>query len=166
MADGEALRLALRIRCPMVHSACKSLDFRGKRAAQCHVQLLKSPADRQYRNAFFDGRADERQRCGVAGIIVRLERFARLHTIKRGVHIRSRAGDEQAVHGIENSVEIHLVAETWHQKRRYLCNLDGCGQILLGRGMPDIVFKRLYVGWHGNQRTGRLLDIWIHRPGL
>src|SRR5690606_40365030 len=73
-------------------------------------------------------------------------------------------GDENAVHRIQNGIEIHLVAKTWHQKRRYTCDVDGGCQILLGCCVPGVVFKWLYIGRYGNERARSLgHNVRIHQ---
>ncbi len=156
MLDGETLRLAFRFRRAVVHPAFQLLDFGGERAAQRDVQFLYAAADGQNRNALFNGGADQRQRCRVAGIVIRLEGRIRLHAVKGRVNVRFGTGDEKAVHRIQNGVEVHPVAEARHQKWGHTRNIDGGCQILFRRGVPGVVFKWLHIGRYGDERARSL----------
>ena len=154
MLDRETLRLTFRLRRTVVHAALQFLDFSGERPAQRHVQFLNAPADRQHRHAFFNGGADQRQRRRIAGIVIGLESRTWLNTVESRVDVRFRAGDQYAIHSVENGVEVHLVAKTWHQKRCDLRDFDGRSQILIRCCVPGVILERFDVGWYGNQGAG------------
>ena len=164
MLDGETLGLAFGFRRAVIHPPFEVLDFGGERAAQRDVQFLYAAADGQHRNTLFNGGPDERQRSGIASIVIGLECRAWLDTIKGRVNVRFGTRDENTVDRIQNGVEIHLVTEARHQKRGYFRNVDRGCQILLGCCVPGVVFKRLHIGRHGDERARSLgHNVRIHQ---
>ena len=141
LADGEALVLVVAHRRAVVERAFALLDLGGERAAERHVQLLDAAADGEQRHAVLDRLADQRQRGRVAVGIVGAVGLAGVAAIERGMHVRLRAGDHDAVDRGEQLVEIEPVAEGRHQQRKHAGAGDRGLEILLRRGVPGVVVE-------------------------
>ena len=125
----------------MVERAFALLDFGGERAAQRDVELLDAAADRQQRHAVLDRLADQRQGRRIAGGIVGAVGLAGIAAIERGMDVRLRSGDHDAVDRSEQPVEVEPVAERRHQQREHAGAGDRGLEILLRRGVPDVVAR-------------------------
>ncbi|MNZ92225.1 hypothetical protein D3C78_1112420 [compost metagenome] len=160
LADGEGHVAVVMFRLAVVPYAGLLLNFRSKRTAQCDVQFLNAAADGQHRNTALDGAADERQAGGVASLIERAVALLRFFSVKGRVHIGGGAGHEQAVHPVENGVNLVSVLEGRDDEGHDTSHFQCGGNILVLRGVPVGPGEMPYVGgygdnwfWHGGSGT-------------
>ena len=76
------------------------------------------------------------------------------------MHIGGGAGDEQAIHPVENGVHVVSVLKGRHDEGHDTSHFQGGGNILVLRGVPVGSGKMPYVGgdgddgfWHGGSGT-------------
>ncbi len=90
-----------------------------QRAAEGDAHLLKAAADAEQRHAALDAGLDQGQRQVVAGMIVRLVPWVFFHAEPRRMHVGARAGEQDAVHDIEQCADIgDLRRAGEHQRQR------------------------------------------------
>jgi hypothetical protein len=103
-----------RFRRPVVEPPLAALDLALQRAAQRHVQLLKTAADAQQRHAALQHLADERQGGRIAVMVVGLVLRACLAAVMGRMDIGQRAGQHDAREMIERRIELRLAGGRQH----------------------------------------------------
>ena len=117
---GVGMDLARRqSRHAMVHAPRQLADLGMQRAAERDVHLLKAAADAEDRHAAGDADLDQRQRQGVAGLVVGLMRGMRLGPEAGRVHVGAGARQQDAVDHLEQRVDIRDFRRAReHQRQR------------------------------------------------
>ena len=96
----------LEARHAVVHAARQLADLRVQRAPERDVHLLEAAADAEDRHAAGDAGLDERQRQGVAILVVGLVLGCRIDVEAGGMDIGSRARQHDAVDGRQKIVQV------------------------------------------------------------
>ena len=132
--DFERVALVLAV----VEHARHFLHLLPQRTAVSDVQLLEPAADREERHARRDHTRDQRQRGRVPVRIVHRAGIARGPRISLRLDVRRAAGQQDAIHAVENRVEVHLVAERRNQHRHGVGRFCDSANVLLPHAMEGV----------------------------
>jgi hypothetical protein len=120
-------------------------DFRMQRAAIGDVHFLKATADAEQRHAAGDTGLDQSQRHGVARMVVRLAARVGVVPEQARMHIGARAGEQDAVDGIEERADVGNLRRAGEDQRQGAGGFRDRAQIALAdalcRELPSIRCK-------------------------
>ena len=146
----------LQPRHAVVHAARDLADFRMQRAAEGDVHLLQAAADAEDRHAAGDAGLRQRQRDVVAMDVVGLVLRVRLGLEAGRMHIGARAGQQDAVDGVEQRADVGDLGRAGKHQRQGAGDVGDRAQVALA---DHLGWKRFSTRWAFpiTPTTGRLI---------
>ena len=138
----------------VVEAALVALEFGLQRAAHDDVQLLEAAADAEERDAALDGAGNEAQRELVARMVIGLMVGRGLLAVMRRMHVRDRAGHQDAVEPVEQRVEMQRVHDRGDHHRRAVRHLGHGAHIFVADRMVEEPVA--FVGIGGQADEGQV----------
>ena len=90
----------------VIHAARKVSHLGVERAAESDIHLLKSAADPEQGHASVDARPYKAQSYRIAITVVGLVPDIRVNTETGRMHVGSRTGQQNSIHGVEKSIDV------------------------------------------------------------
>ena len=135
----------------MIEAPRQLADFGMQRAAERDIHLLKAAADAEQRHAARDAGLDQRQRERIAAVVVRLAARMLFVPEVTGMDVGARAGEQNAVDGIEEDADIGDLRRAGKHQRHGARGLGDRAQIAVRHALRgELAFHQMRAADHAD----------------